>query len=306
MRQWRVGTISMGLVLICTGISLFYAKINSKAVYDTVVKWWPLVFVILGLEVLILSCSRKDKGSPLKYDLFSIFIILVIVFCGLGLYSLDSVGVTGKINNYLASQEYRMKTRPSTIPVEPDIEKIVIDAPFSDLKIQTCDSGEISSYSYALARAASREAAQHLMNNGAQIVSSRSGKTLQISFNPPAADNINTTEYVVSIPENIDVELHNRSMTQIHADRLAGDWKIAGSGEVQVFLPRQADLTIRASVDENSSLGGNVAWEETGTTGKSENGEYNANAKKLAQLKLGSGERSMDIVLNGNLSVSQL
>lgn len=297
----------MGLVLICTGISLFYAKINSKAVYDAVVKWWPLVFVILGLEVLILSCWMKDKGSPLKYDLFSIFIILAIVFCGLGLYSLDGVGATGKINNYLTSQEYRLKTRPSTIPVEPDIEKIVIDAPFSDLKIQTSESSEISSYSYALARAASREAAQHLMNNGAQIVSSRSGKTLQISFNPPAADNIHTTEYIVSIPENIDVELHNRYATRIYTDKVGSDWKIAGGGEVQVFIPRQANLTIRAAVDENSSLGGNVTWEETGTTAKSENGEYDANAKKLAQLKLGSGERSMDIVLNsGNLSVSQL
>jgi hypothetical protein len=138
----------MGLVLIGTGLSLFIAKINNKAVFDAVVKWWPLTFVLLGLEVLILSCCRKDN-TPVKYDLFSIFIILLIVFCGLGLYGLDSIGVTGKINNYLTSQDYHIRSSTIDIAVAPDTNKLVINAPFCDLKIQTCESTEISSYSYA-------------------------------------------------------------------------------------------------------------------------------------------------------------
>ena len=43
----------MGLVLIGTGLGLFFAKINNKAIFDAVVRWWPLVFVLLGLEVLV-------------------------------------------------------------------------------------------------------------------------------------------------------------------------------------------------------------------------------------------------------------
>lgn len=294
----------MGLVLIATGISLFYAKINNKAVFDAVVKWWPLVFVLLGLEVLILSCWGKDNSSPVKYDLFSIFIILVVVFCGLGLYGLDSIGVTGKISNYLTSQEYRIRTNPSEMAVEPGVNKLVINAPFHNLKIQTCESTKISSYSYAYARAESEEEAQKLVSKGTQVVSNTTGKTQYISFKLPAAVDVRTDEHIISIPQDIDVELHDGNMVQIYANKLENNWKITGSGDLQVFLPHQADLTIRAVVDESCSLDGSVTWQETETTRK--NGD-SYDTKKLAQVKLGTGTHSMDIVLeNGNLSVNQL
>ena len=295
----------MGLVLIGTGLSLFIAKINNKAVFDAVVKWWPLVFVLLGLEVLILSCCRKDN-TPIKYDLFSIFIILLIVFCGLGLYGLDSIGVTGKINNYLTSEDHHIKSSTIDIAVAPDINKLVINAPFCDLKIQTCESTKISSYSYALARADSQKVAQNFVDKGVRVESNTSGKTQYISFKLPAAEGVHTTEYTLFIPQNLDVEVHDGNMVQIYADKLDNNWKIAGHGDLQIFLPRQADLTIRAVVDENISLGGSVTWEETGTT--EHNSDNNNNAKKLAQVKLGTGTHSMDIVLDSgnNVSVNQL
>jgi hypothetical protein len=290
----------MGLVLIGTGLSLFIAKINNKAVFDAVVKWWPLTFVLLGLEVLILSCCRKDN-TPVKYDLFSIFIILLIVFCGLGLYGLDSIGVTGKINNYLTSQDYHIRSSTIDIAVAPDTNKLVINAPFCDLKIQTCESTEISSYSYALARADSQKVAQNLVNKGVRVESNTSGKTQYISFKLPAAEGVRTTEYTLFIPQNLDVEVHDGHMVQIYADQLDNNWKIAGHGDLQIFIPHQADLTIKAVVDENTSLGGSVKWEETGTI---DNNNDSSNAKKLTQVKLGTGTQSMDIILDSGSSVS--
>jgi hypothetical protein len=54
-------------------------------------------------------------------------------------------------------------------------------------------------------------------------------------------------------------------------------------------------------VDENTSLGGSVKWEETGTI---DNNNDSSNAKKLAQVKLGTGTQSMDIILDSGSSVS--
>lgn len=294
----------MGLVLIGTGISLFIAKINNKAVFDTVVKWWPLVFVLLGIEVLILSCRGKDN-TPVKYDLFSIFIILLIVFCGLGLYGLESIGVTAKIDNYLTSQEYHIKSSTIETAIAPDINKLVINAPFCDLKIQACESTKINSYIYALAKADSQQAAQNLVDKGVQVESTTSGKTQYLSFKLPETNGVHTTEYTLFIPQNIDVEVHDGNTVQIYADKLDNNWKIAGSGDLQIFLPRQADLTIRAAVDENTSLGGTVTWEETGTT---ENKSDSNDEKKLAQVKLGTGTHSMDIIWDSGsrVSVNQL
>jgi urocanate hydratase len=220
MRKWRVGTISMGLVLIGTGICLFFAKINDQAIFDAVIHWWPLVFILLGLEVLVLSFWGKNNNSLVKYDIFSIFIILLIVFCGLGLYSLEGIGVTGKINDYLTSHEYHIRTSTNEIPVEPEVERLVINAPFCKLKIQTSETNIISSYSYALARADSQEAAKNLADKDTELVSSTSGNTQFISFQLPAAENVQTTEYTIIIPQNIDVELHNSYSVQIYTYEL--------------------------------------------------------------------------------------
>jgi hypothetical protein len=225
MRKWRVGTISMGLVLIGTGICLFFAKINDQAIFDAVIHWWPLVFILLGLEVLVLSFWGKNNNSLVKYDIFSIFIILLIVFCGLGLYSLEGIGVTGKINDYLTSHEYHIRTSTNEIPVEPEVERLVINAPFCKLKIQTSETNIISSYSYALARADSQEAAKNLADKDTELVSSTSGNTQFISFQLPAAENVQTTEYTIIIPQNIDVELHNSYSVQIYTYELDNNWK---------------------------------------------------------------------------------
>jgi hypothetical protein len=301
MRKWRVGTISMGLVLIGTGLCLFFAKINNKAIFDAVIHWWPLVFILLGLEILVLSFWGKNNNSLVKYDIFSIFIILLIVFCGLGLYSLEGIGVTGKINDYLTSHEYHIRTSTNEIPVEPEVERLVINAPFCKLKIQTSETNIISSYSYALARADSQEAAKNLADKDTELVSSTSGNTQFISFQLPAAENVQTTEYTIIIPQNIDVELHNSYSVQIYTYELDNNWKIASSSDLQIFIPRQADLTIRALVDESNTLGGSVIWEETEIN---EETDYSSdNAKKIAQIKLGNETQSMDIVLDSGSSI---
>lgn len=291
----------MGLVLIGTGLCLFFAKINNKAIFDAVIHWWPLVFILLGLEILVLSFWGKNNNSLVKYDIFSIFIILLIVFCGLGLYSLEGIGVTGKINDYLTSHEYHIRTSTNEIPVEPEVERLVINAPFCKLKIQTSETNIISSYSYALARADSQEAAKNLADKDTELVSSTSGNTQFISFQLPAAENVQTTEYTIIIPQNIDVELHNSYSVQIYTYELDNNWKIASSSDLQIFIPRQADLTIRALVDESNTLGGSVIWEETEIN--EETDDSSDNAKKIAQIKLGNETQSMDIVLDSGSSI---
>lgn len=291
----------MGLVLIGTGISLFYAKINNKAAIDAVVQWWPLVLVLLGLEVLILSWCRKDNNSQVKYDLFSIFIILLLVFCSLGLYSLESIGVTGNITNYLTSHDYHIRTSTNEIAINPEAKKLIITAPSCELKIQTCETTKISSYSYALARADSQEAAKNLADEGTELISNTSGTTQFIGFQLPAAENVQTTEYTIIIPKNIDVELHNEHSVQIYTYELDNNWKIVSRGNLEIFIPRQADLIIEALVDESNTLGGSVKWEKTETTEETDDSGYNT--KRTAQVKLGDEKRSMDIVLESGNSV---
>ena len=43
MRQWRVGSFSMGLVLVLLGIGLLlYQLKGAPAALDLIFNWWPL------------------------------------------------------------------------------------------------------------------------------------------------------------------------------------------------------------------------------------------------------------------------
>ncbi|MDD3889484.1 MAG: hypothetical protein PHR65_06145, partial [Syntrophomonadaceae bacterium] len=83
MRQWRVGTLSMGLLLIVLGAGLIFAQVNKVAVIDVLLNWWPLLFILLGAEVLVQIGLNKDEVIKVKYDIFSIIIVFIIVMTGL-------------------------------------------------------------------------------------------------------------------------------------------------------------------------------------------------------------------------------
>ena len=78
MRQRRVGTISMGILLMGLGILLVYARINMYDSLSVVIKWWPILFFLLGAEVLMYTYFSNNENK-IKYDIFSILVVMIIV-----------------------------------------------------------------------------------------------------------------------------------------------------------------------------------------------------------------------------------
>lgn len=307
MRQWRVGTLSMALVLIASGAGLLVAKINNKAVLDIALKWWPLVLVILGLEILLFAFWGRESGAPVKYDLFSILMIAVILFCGLGLVAFEETGIAGKIREEITYHSYQFDTGSSAIAVEPGVKKLVIEAPPCSLKIFTADTKEVRSHETVSVRAENREMAQKLLSEEELITSHASGTTQFISFQPPAAENLYIPVRTLFIPDNLDVEVHNKnSDLQINAGKITGNWKIVGSDDLQVNLPQEADLAIKATTAQENEISGNIPWQITEST-REEVGDNPERAVKNAQAKVGKGAKSMEIILtHGDISANQI
>lgn len=106
MRQRRVGTVSMGVLLIMLGGLLLYAQISLIPAMEIVIKWWPIILFLLGAEVLIYTALSKQDSPKVKYDLFSIFIILLIVLTGVGMYGLTEAGVIPRLNRIVVAQNF--------------------------------------------------------------------------------------------------------------------------------------------------------------------------------------------------------
>jgi hypothetical protein len=313
----------MGLVLIGAGVGLLYAGINDRAVVDAVWKWWPLVFVLLGFEVLCQTVLNRDEGRPLKvkYDVFSIFIILVLVGCGLGLQALDETGAAAKIKKELTYGQYQFQTGTSEISLGSGVNRIVIDAPPCHLAVHSGGSGMISAYGQVAVRAASAEDARGLVDRDDLMISRVSGQAQYISFNIPSGDDGFMQECNLLIPPGIEVQIHDPSSAHIFAGDVNNNWKIDGGGPIEVSLSQQANLEITALLPPGAEPEGNVPWQVAETkpeTGESNADEENATeydtgepsryeSRRVASVKLGAGTYRMNLLLDsGSLTVNQL
>lgn len=87
----RVGTATLGVTLIAAGL-LLVAKIFFPALRILeILRFAPLVLVLLGVEMLISTARRP--GIPLKYDGLSI-VVCFLLLCGVGAVSLASYAVS--------------------------------------------------------------------------------------------------------------------------------------------------------------------------------------------------------------------
>jgi len=95
MKTRRVGIISMAIVLIGFGILLFIAQFSKISAVELAIKFWPMILIIIGLEILYFSyIGKKDQEKfVIKYDIFSMFIVMVILVVNIGLYGFMETGI---------------------------------------------------------------------------------------------------------------------------------------------------------------------------------------------------------------------
>lgn len=79
----RVGTITLGGMLITYG-TLFLLRIFLPALtFDIIFKLWPVIFVFLGLEILIANFRQKEE--KLVYDKTAIALTIILTFFAMGM-----------------------------------------------------------------------------------------------------------------------------------------------------------------------------------------------------------------------------
>jgi hypothetical protein len=57
----------MGLTLIMIGTGLLGAMCNGAVTADFLLKWWPVVFILLGGEILVYLFLSKQEQPVIRY-----------------------------------------------------------------------------------------------------------------------------------------------------------------------------------------------------------------------------------------------
>ncbi len=79
MRSRRVGTLTLGVSLICAGILfLLHLLVPAFLTYYFIFRLWPVILILLGIEVLIHYIGNKQE--KINYDGWAVF-LMVLIMC---------------------------------------------------------------------------------------------------------------------------------------------------------------------------------------------------------------------------------
>lgn len=77
MRIKRVGTITLGLSLIMTGLLSVFSLVTNFVDIFTVMKFAPIILVSLGIEILISNFVTGEE--KLRIDGWAIFVSFILI-----------------------------------------------------------------------------------------------------------------------------------------------------------------------------------------------------------------------------------
>lgn len=80
----------MGILLIAMGLLLLISEIIGADGLAIIMRWWPIILVTLGIEILIYVFFSKEEQPKIKYDGLSIFLVIFLILVSTGFYGVST------------------------------------------------------------------------------------------------------------------------------------------------------------------------------------------------------------------------
>lgn len=300
MKSKRVGTISMAIVLIGFGILIFIAQINKISAVELAIKFWPSILVLLGGEILWFSFKEKKENEniSIRYDIFSVFIVMVILGVNICIYGLIETGAMKWIKTKISLEAYNYELPFEEYSIEENIEKIVINSRgYSNLTVRTDKNNKIISSGNINVTSDSEENAKKVLNED-YININKSGNTMYISFK----ENYNFQDLSITIPDNKKVEINSGNNLDLIIDSINNDLVIDNINNVKLRINKNSNIKLETTVNHEDGLGGNAKWNIT-SIGDEDSPEYD---KYKGELVYGDGKNKVNILNCYNIAVDEI
>lgn len=254
MRKWRVGTISMGILLVATGLLLLLSEIQGFNGASMIMRWWPAILIVLGIEILAYIMFSHEEQPKIKFDGFSIFLVVFIVLVSSGVYGVStfvksdfSQAIFGEIgyfkNETIINKNYEIDSAK--------VKKLQINNSKGQIQVNEYDGSTIKVDVAIMVKNNDEESALNLVQD---LVDVMEGETL--SLNTRSASLLDDTRnyqvtinYAVKVPKEMEFDINNKYGDIILED-LKGNAKIVGKhGSVEVDNI-QGDVLIENSFGE--------------------------------------------------------
>ena len=218
MKKWRVGTISMGLLLIAIGIIMITGRIYGFSAVNLIAKWWPVILILLGIEILGYNIFAKNEDVKIVFDGFSIFATIVIIVISLGAFGITEAFKYFPDNfqkGFVFSSDYKhvtSVTKNYTIDASGK-SKLVLSNEYGDTKFVKGTGKNIEVTANIEIRNNDEEYAKKISDSLVEIVKDNPIKiTSKISsyLNDRTKIKGITINYTVKVPDGLDIDTYNK------------------------------------------------------------------------------------------------
>lgn len=142
IRTWRVGSLSMGVTLVLMGTALAVSLWQNLEAYEVLVWIAPIVFVMLGAELLLYLKFSGSERAIVSYDWISIFFVGVIGTASIGLALLMSTGLFDELQRGLNMTQRSAFIETNAVEVPASIQKIVVHS-LNRIELGETDTHEV-------------------------------------------------------------------------------------------------------------------------------------------------------------------
>lgn len=247
MRTWRVGSFSMGGALVFLGVFLLLQQFLGWDPALVLMSWWPVLFIVLGIEILLYLFFAKTENSRVKYDFISIIFIAIIGTTGIGMAILHTSGLF-EFAQKVVSAEVREMDLPKYEEKDiKGIERVQVDTgPFA-LSVEATDQQEISLFGTYQDDVFAGESKIKEVSD--YVLVEKKGDTIYIKMKEVPYNHfyrsLDGVEATLLIPQNIALELNgNWQPITVTARKLLSDWDIEGAESVRVNVEKTSNLTL--------------------------------------------------------------
>lgn len=90
IRTRRVGSVTFGLTLIVFGVLFLVHMAAPSLNYEMIFNCWPVVFILLGVEILVENRKSNAAGYKFVYDFPAILMMAMMLFFAMMMAVVDS------------------------------------------------------------------------------------------------------------------------------------------------------------------------------------------------------------------------
>ncbi|MBD8006606.1 hypothetical protein [Bacillus norwichensis] len=251
MRTWRVGSFSMGAALLLLGVFLLLSQVLKWGDPSVaLLSWWPIIFIVLGVEIIVyLARSQKEKIS-IQYDFISIIFIAVLGTCGLAMAILSSSGLLE-----LAGNVVKAEVQTADLPRYEEaslnsIDRIVVDTGSFPLTVESTEEKTVSLF--GTYQAETLNGKKMIKSPSDYVLAEKKGDTLFIKLKELPRqrfiNHYNDADATLLIPADKKVEFKGIGRDLTFKPRgLKNDWEINTPGWVKIETGEKVDLKIEAN-----------------------------------------------------------